>query len=432
MNVVGTIVPVLFALLVWAGRTELALSILLPSAAVLFMAIAPPWLILLMTAVVVVISPTAWPHLGVVGGADVYLGDALLVLFSLAGLLRIRDRSSRPVLGAVGAFVLYGLVRDVLGGHAESTMTFLRIIEPVMVCAAVGLLLPRGFDLWRTARWALLGVLATVPLFGDTRIRWSGLPGGPNDVALVAAVLVVLGVATTNKPLRALFVLSGLWGLVGTRGITASLAALAGVAVLSLGRRQQARSGERGLLHPLTLACAATVACLAIPKIRPDLDVTLYVHTTQAQSFWSAMASTNPLIGGGWSSVDSEALVSAYRHTYLLGLHNVYLDMAVFLGGVGVGLFLLVLWRAWLTSDRLTRAVLVVVAVWFNTTGAFPGVGWGILGLVVAACAGRASPSAPSGGVAPPQAVTDPAAPVPVVRPVAANRSRPALETSDT
>ncbi|KDN75063.1 hypothetical protein DF19_26260 [Streptomyces olindensis] len=425
LYVAGFVASALLVTLVCAGRAEIAISVLLPPAVVLFMVIAPPGLLVLMTAVVLVISPTAWPHLGELGGADVYLGDAFLLLFGLAALLRVRHHRGMPVLGAVAAFVLYGLVRGMLGSATESTVTFLRIVEPVLAGTAVGLLLPRGFGLWRTARWALLGVLATVPFVGDTHIRWSGLPGGPNEVALVAAVLVVLGAAATSKSARSLLVLSGLWGLVGTRGIIASAAALTGLAVLSLGRRLRTQRGEKGLVHPLTIACAAVVACLVVPRIRPDLDVTIYVHTTQAQSFWSTFASTNPLIGGGWSEGDSQALVDAYRRTDLLGLHNVYLDIAVFLGVVGLGLFLLVLWCAWRSSDRLTRAVLVTVAVWFNTTGAFPGVGWGLLGLVVAACVRSA---ATPDGVAPVM-VTDPAASVRMKGPAPAYRSRSATET---
>lgn len=427
LYVAGVIIAsALLVALVWAGQTGLVLSVLLPSTVVLFMVVAPPWLIVLMTAAVVAISPTAWPRLGELGGADVYLGDVLLVLFSLTALLRARRHPGMPVLGAVGAFVLYGLVRGILGSDAESTVTFLRVMEPVMAGAAVGVFLPRGLGLWHTARWALLGVLATVPFSGDTRIRWSGLPGGPNEVALVAAVLVVLGVAATSKPVRSLFVLGGLWGLVGSRGITALAAALAGVAVLSLGWSRWVRRGEKGPVHPLTIACAAIAACLLVPRIRPDLDVTIYVHTAQAQSFWSSLASTNPLIGGGWSVQDSEALAGAYRLTDLRGLHNVYLDTPVFLGVVGLGLFLLVLWRAWRSGDLITRAVLVTVAVWFNTTGAFPGVGWGILGLVVAACASQGSTGVTSHGVAS-GTVADPAASVRTQRPAVAYRPRPTM-----
>ena len=91
------------------------------------------------------------------------------------------------------------------------------------------------------------------------------------------------------------------------------------------------------------------------------------------------------MVGGGWSQVDPTALMDTYRYTHLEGLHNVYLDIAVYLGIIGSGMFLMLLWHTWRPRDLVTRAVLVATVVWFNTTGAFPCAGWGVLGLAVAA-----------------------------------------------
>ncbi|MGW0697746.1 hypothetical protein ACWD0A_00015 [Streptomyces sp. NPDC002867] len=369
-------------------------GVLLLAGAVLFVCLAPRGLIVVVTTIAAVIHQAAWPQLGTFLGGTLHTGDAVFVAVCVAALLRCSSAPRTPVLKFLVVFLLFGVARTVLNNGAESTLSFVRVMQPVVAGAVVGLVLHRDFDLWRFVRWGLLAVLVTVPLFGDTTGRWSGLPGGPNEVALVAAVLVVLGAADSSRAARALFVLSGLVGLFGSRGIGASAGALAGLAVLALGRRQWNRAaGTHRGVNILVVLVAAASAVVLIPQVRPDLHVTLWVHTVQAESFWGAFEATNPLLGSGWSQVDPSALVDAYRSTHIEGLHNVYLDIAVYLGAVGASLFLVILWHAWRPRDMATRAVLVTTLVWFNTTGAYPCAGWGILGLVVAASACQASAS---------------------------------------
>ncbi|MEV1068824.1 hypothetical protein [Streptomyces sp. NPDC050263] len=385
----GAAVMTLLAVLTGLGQVHLIVGVALLIGVLLFIGTAQPRLVLLLTGVFVVTPPTAWPRVGQLGEATIHVSDVLLVLLAFASLIHPRRRRPTPVLKVLGVFLLLGVFRSSLGEGPGSTASFLRVVEPVVAGAAVGLLLPRDCDVWRTVRWALFGVLAAVPLFGETFPRWYGLPGGPNEVALVAAVLVVLGVAESNKGLKILFFCGGMVGLIGSKGILASAGALAGVTVLSLARRSHSREARTSRINPWTIVGAMVCAGWAIPLLRPDMAVTFQIHATQAQSFWPTMAATNPLFGGGWTTADRDALMSTYLQTHIYGLHNVYLDVAAFLGVFGLFTFLLLLWRAWRNSDRLTRAVLATVAVWFNTTGAFPGVGWGILGLVVAATVGH-------------------------------------------
>jgi hypothetical protein len=367
-----------------------ALGILLLTGAALFVITARPGLIVLVMTMAAVIHPSAWPPLGALWGGTFHFGDATFVVVCFAALLRCRSVPRAPVLKVLAAFLLFGLLRSVTAHGFENALSFLRVMEPVIAGAVVSLSLPRDFDLWRWARWGLLGALATVPLFGSTMDRWYGLPGGSNEVALVAAVLVVIGAAESNKAARALFVASGLVGLLGARGIGAAAGALAGLAVLALGRSKQVQSvGTKRGINLLVFACAAAAAFLLIPVIRPDMHLTLQIHTLQAESFWGAFEATNPLVGSGWSQVDPTALMDTYRYTHLEGLHNVYLDIAVYLGLIGSGMFLMLLWHTWCPRDLVTRAVLVATVVWFNTTGAFPCAGWGVLGMAVAASACR-------------------------------------------
>ncbi|WP_067021503.1 GNAT family N-acetyltransferase [Streptomyces dysideae] len=376
--------------LVLTGQENLALVIVLPIGAVFVIVAAPPRIVLILAAVVALVSPTAWPSMGDLGGATVRLGDLLVLLIGITCLVRPRPDRHMPVLRAMGALLIFGVLRSSLAGGIPTVSSFLRVMEFVVAGAALGLFLPRGFDVWRRARWVLLGVLVTVPLSGYTSTRWSGLPGGPNEVALLAAVLVVLGFAEGSKPVKCLLVFSGLLFLFGSRGIAASAGGLVGLAVLSMHRRGHFRwRSQQGRINPLVVIGVAVGTVFVLPVIRPDMGVTLKVHSLQATSFGPAFAATNPLVGGGWSLVNREALVDAYRQTNIMGLHNVYLCMAVFLGAIGLAMFLMLLWCAWRHGDRVTRAVLVTVAVWFNTIGAFPGAGWGILGLVVAACASQ-------------------------------------------
>lgn len=369
-------------------------GVLLLAGAVLFVCVAPRGLIVVVTTIAAVIHQATWPQLGGFLGGTLHLGDVVFVAVCFAALLRCSRTPLTPLLKFLVVFLLFGVVRTVLTNGAESTLSFVRVMQPVIAGAVVGLVLHRDFDLWRFVRWGLLGVLVTVPLFGDTTSRWSGLPGGPNEVALVAAVLVVLGAGDSSKAARVLFVLSGLVGLFGSRGIGATVGALSGLAVLTLGRRQWSRAaGTTRGVSILVFLLAAASAVVLIPQFRPDLHVTLWVHTVQAESFWGAFEATNPLFGSGWSHVDASALADAYRSTHLDGLHNVYLDITVYLGAVGASLFLVILWHAWRPRDLATRAVLMTTLVWFNTTGAYPCAGWGILGLVVAASACQASTS---------------------------------------
>ncbi|MFD8531167.1 hypothetical protein ACFV0L_27480 [Streptosporangium canum] len=361
----------------------------------LFVFAAPARLIVWVMALCVLSVTAVWPTLTSVGGVDVNAGDALLLLTAVAALVRAKDGTRHVLIAVIALFVVFGVARSELSG----AVAFLRVVEPLIAGVAVGLYLRPGTDLWRDARWICVLMIATVPLVSDFDGRWAGFPGGPNEIGLVSAVVTVLGAAERNRAVKLLLIGAGLTGLVGSRGIAATVALIAGLVMLT----RVSRSGWLARMrlrrvHPLVIVLFGILAVTFVPVIRPDLSTTVDIHAAQAGVFGQLFAKTDPLVGSGWATVDR----SAFASTPYEGLHDVYLDIAAYLGVVGIALFALLLWLAMRAADPLTRAVLAGVAVWFNTTGAFPGPGWGILGLVIAAalCHARlhaAEPAGPAG-----------------------------------
>ncbi|MGI5156874.1 hypothetical protein [Microbispora sp. CA-102843] len=343
-----------------------------------FLLAAPDRLVALTLAVAALSVPEAWPTLASPGGVDISLGDALAVLAATTALLRRKAPLSHRLVVAVVLFLVAGVVNS----DWDGALAFLRMAGPLAFGVVLGLFARPGLDLWRDVRWLCVLLIATAPLISDPAARWAGFPGGPNEVGLVAAVLTVLGAAERRRPVKLVLVAVGLAGLAGSKGIVSTIAMIAGLAML--GRLSPAGWMARtrmSRVHPLLLVVSALVAVAVIPVVRPDLPVTLSVHAAQAGVFGSVVDQGDPLFGAGWANVDP----AAFAGTPLRELHNVYLDVAAYLGLLGLVLLGLILLPVVRRADPLTRAVLCTVVVWFNTTGAFPGPGWGMLGLVLAA-----------------------------------------------
>ncbi|MET8383673.1 hypothetical protein ABZV14_11810 [Streptosporangium canum] len=361
----------------------------------LFVFAAPARLIVWVMAFCVLTVTAVWPRLTSVGGADVNAGDAVLLLTAAAALIRAKAGMRYvliPVIPVLAVLVVFGVARSEFSG----AVAFLRVVEPLIAGVAVGLYLRPGADLWRDARWICVLMIATVPLVSDFDGRWAGFPGGPNEIGLVSAVVVILGAVERNRPVKLLLIGAGLTGLVGSKGIAATVALIAGLVMLTRVSRSGwlARTRMRRV-NPLVIVLAGILAVTFVPVVRPDLATTMDIHAAQAGVFGQLFAKTDPLVGSGWGTVDR----GAFAFTPYEGLHDVYLDITAYLGVVGIALFVLLLWFTMRAADPLTRAILVSVAVWFNTTGAFPGPGWGILGLVVAAalCHARLRAAGPAG-----------------------------------
>jgi hypothetical protein len=384
---------VVTALFVGAAVTpgnEPALVLLVVAAGVpVFLLAAPDRLVALTLAVAVLSVPEAWPTLASPGGVDISVGDALAMLAVTTALLRRKASLSH----SLGVAVVLFLVTGVVNSDWDGAMAFLRMALPLAFGVSLGVFARPGLDLWRDVRWLCVLLVATAPLISDSAARWAGFPGGPNEVGLVAAVLTVLGAAEPRRPVKLVLVAVGLAGLAGSKGIVSTIAMIAGLAMLSRlspgGRLTRTRMSR---VHPLLIVVSALVAVVVIPAVRPDLPVTLSVHAVQAGVFGTVVGQGDPLLGAGWAQVDP----AAFTGTPLRELHNVYLDVAAYLGLLGLVLFGLILLPVVRRADPLTRAVLCTVVVWFNTTGAFRGAGWGMLGLVLAATIvhGRAAGSA--------------------------------------
>ncbi|WP_433240116.1 hypothetical protein ACQPYK_33905 [Streptosporangium sp. CA-135522] len=379
------------AMVVWAKADVLAWAVLLVGVP-LFVFAAPARLVVWGMAFCVLTVTAVWPKLTSVGGVDIYVGDAILLLTAVTALIRAKAVMWHRLITVVIVFAVFGVMRSDSTGAAA----FLRMIEPLIAGVAVGMFLRPGADLWRDVRWIFVIMIATVPLVSDLSGRWAGFPGGPNEIGLVSVVVMVLGTVERNRPTKLLLIGAGLVGLVGSKGISATVALIAGLAML-------ARMSESGWfartrmrrVNPLMIALAGMLAVAFVPVVRPDLATTVDIHVTQAGVFGQLFAKTDPLVGSGWANADQGVFV----YTPYQDLHDVYLDITVYLGIAGIALFALLLWLALRAADPLSRALLVSVAVWFNTTGAFPGPGWGVLGMVIAAalCHARLRATAPTG-----------------------------------
>jgi O-antigen ligase len=241
-------------------------------------------------------------------------------------------------------------------------------------------------DVWRAVRWCAIASIVTAPLFTeDVTRRWSALSGGPNELGLLAAALIVLSLAGTGGRWRVVQILIGCFGLAVTTSVSAGVAVIAGVLLVQPGVRTRLR---RALPGGSLLKVAFVASVLAILAARPDVLTTLAVHRDQAAATFGILDATNPILGGGWlhgaEVIATGSLNTAYSSVFYDTVHNLYLQLLTDTGLVGLGLFAAALYSVWRRADRTNQALLAVCAIWLNTTAAYPSVVWGLLGLLIA------------------------------------------------
>ena len=366
----------LFAYLVGTGRHSTVSGLLVLGVAAWVIFAAPLRVVVWVAGAGALVAPTTWPVIASAAGVDLYVGDGLLLVAGVAALVRRKRGLWLGMLGLVAAIFALVLVRSDLVG----VIAFGRIIAPVVVLLLVAWVTPRGYDFWRDFRWGAVVVLASIPLTdGLAASRWTSIAGGPNETALIAAVALVLGFTHKASLWRYGLILAGAAALVGTSGIAGTVGAVAGVIVYSV----SSRGLHLGKGSPIVALWLILTAVFVVPLVRPDMATSVAAHVFQARAFVEIVLGGDPFFGAGWANVH----VSAFTGSDILGLHNVYLDVMAFTGLIGSLVFAAILVVTWRQGDVVARSVLAVWLVWVNTTGAFPGVTWGVLGLILAAVA---------------------------------------------
>lgn len=334
---------------------------------------APARLIVWMAGAGVLVAPGAWPIVASVAGLDVMVGDLLAILATLSAVLHQRRRPWWLAFAVIVVLAVWAALRSEAAGDAA----FARIVLPLLVMLAVSSALPEDYDLRRDLRWFPIVVLMSVPLLGGLDLtRWSSIAGGSNETGLVGALAIILGFTYTGGWRYCLWPV-GLVLLGGSAAIAATVATGAGLVYYAVAPRIASRRLGSG--SPLLALCGIVAAAAVVPMLRVDLMNTIDAHLFQGSKLWVMLEIGNPTVGLGWGNVDRGAFVDSD----VVGLHNVYLDVLVYLGIVGAVLFVSLLLLTWVRGDTVTRAFLLVWAVWVNTTGAFPGAPWGVLGMVI-------------------------------------------------
>lgn len=361
-------------------------------AAFLVVFVAPPRVVVWVAGAGVLVSQGSWGEpFTSVSGADLYAGDMLAFVAVAASVVQRRQRKA---WGGALALVLLLWGWAWLRSDALGAVAFARLMTPLVALLLVVRLLPDGHDLRKDLRWFPLVVLASVFLLPDTSSldRWASIAGGANETGLIGALAIGLG-CTYPGWWRFWLWVTGATLLAGTAAITASIAAGAG-ALYWMTRRavggEGRQLGSRALVPVLWGLALGTVSVRAL---RLDVTGTIDAHWFQVSQVGKVLSDGNPIIGTGWANVDR----SAFFGSDVAGLHNVYLDVIAYLGIVGALLFLGLVVKAFRRADPTVRTLLVVWLVWINTTGAFPGTAWGVLGFILAAAALRSDEVAEQG-----------------------------------
>jgi hypothetical protein len=325
----------------------------------------------------VLVNQGSWPVVTSAGGFVLYAGDVFALVAALAALAHPKQRTlwRTPV-----ALLVLLATWTVLRSDQMGQIAFGRCLFPLAVMLLVSwIIADNSYDLRRDLRWFPISALASVFLIaGGHAGRWTSIAGGPNQTGLIGAVAIVLGFTYRGRWRLAMWAVGTLL-LVGTASITATLAAVLGSLYYATAWRATSRH-RLGTGSPLLAVTLVVVAVIAIPLLRLDLVSTTDAHLFQVSKFGRVLRDGDPLLGSGWGNVD----LSAFVNTEVLGLHNVYLDVFAYLGAVGFVLFLGVLFIIWRRADVVARSLLVAWAVWVNTSGAFPGTAWGVLGCLLA------------------------------------------------
>ncbi|HKY73027.1 MAG TPA: O-antigen ligase family protein [Nitrospira sp.] len=231
--------------------------------------------------------------------------------------------------------------------HVVTTMARLRLAAWLLTCMAIGLGL---FALYNF----LTGMMIDQGVNQDRLIgNEGGLTKNPNDMALMVNLLLPLtvGLLLTSRELWQRAVLSA---AVGVEAMTVVLthsragSLTLGVIVLAYLWKLRGRR-ERSIIYAGLLA-----AVLALPLLPSSYFERISTianleadRTHSAQERMSDMIIAgktilaNPIVGSG---MGMNMLVMREARGGWLGVHNVYLELALDLGVIGVGIFLALLW----------------------------------------------------------------------------------------
>jgi hypothetical protein len=341
----------------------------------------PPRHLTAVAIAVTLVSVTRFPLLMSIGDVEIRLAEAFLMLIGVACFLRGRRIPEYDVYWWALLFIGWGAARF-YGPFPTGNIAFLKLAEPLIISLAISRVAPPTFDVWRVVRWVAVASVVTAPFFTANLLnRWSALVGEPNQHGLLSAILLVLALSLPPSRSRMLQIVIAAIGMLTSASITSTVAATAGVAATGLWTPRSERA--RRALSPAALITVIPVAFIVVSVLRPDILLTLSIHSGQAYAIIPVLSVINPIFGGGWT------FSAAYVTTLGLKLgsiHNVYLQLVADLGMIGIGFFVGLLVAAFrVCTDTRTRAVLVMLAIWLNSAGAFPGSPWGVLAAVLLA-----------------------------------------------
>jgi O-antigen ligase len=386
----GTAIVVLIALLLTAAVSPLAAAALALATAALSLT-DPTWALVLI-AISSSISPDVVPPLANLGGFSVRWQDAALA--ALLGALVIRHRLSSPtqawmpraarhVFLALGIFVSYigitllSVYINAPERAAGSIASHARIAEYALLAPLTFLALrPAGSVERFTARLAFVGIavvllaaadLRTGQMLTSERMRVNGSIG-TQTLGLVSAMLCLGGVVGALRgslrgwPVLALLAAGGLGLLLSKSAISGLSFGLSAALLFVLHVRRRDMLTPLILTGALTLAVAVGLAGMRL--LRPSdfeglvqLSGGSFVHRLVMASAGLLLLARSPLFGLGWQmSLSTDALKDPALNATLLqwfpaipgnyfpsetptSLHNLYLEIAVELGLIGLSAF---------------------------------------------------------------------------------------------
>lgn len=431
----GTAVAVLAALLLGASVNPLVAGTLALATAVLSLT-DPTWALVLI-GLSSSISPEVVPALADLAGFSVRWQDVALA--ALLGSLAIRylassttrepaPQSARSVFLALGIFVAYvgvtllSVYISAPDRAVGSIVSHARIAEYALLAPVAFLALrPAGAVERFTGRLAFVGLVVVALAAADLRSsqaltsETTRIDGsiGTQTLGLVSAMLCLGGVVgATRGEVRVWSALALL--AAGGLGLLLSKSGISGLAVgVSTALLFVLHVRRRDMLTPLILTGALTLAVVAglagMRVLRPtdfeglvQLTGGSFTHRLVIASTGLLLVARSPLVGLGWQmSLATEALKDpalnaallewfpAIPRNYLPGvtptsLHNLYLEIAVELGLIGLSAFavmaITIARAAALAIARRQDAcaiyyayVLLTLAIWWNSSALWGG-----------------------------------------------------------
>jgi O-antigen ligase len=395
--------------------------------------------------------------LGSVGELDIVAPDILyagaLAWWAAAAVGRLVDpsvpREPSPRFGqwaalaflAFGGVSLYYVWSETPGGLDHSAVSWLRFVQTASLAFLAAAVIRSRRDLVVVLAAIAAGALVAVGsgivevIEGTTPIggRVSGMHG-PNELALVSGMLVLIAtfaVGRRRPALCALLIVAGVISLLLAKSVGVFVGTGAALAVGAAFSR--AGSGlQRASSFGLAVVVAAALVIGAVQLLRPDATPGSsgfnYNSTSQRVIVGAAgieIFERNPVIGVGWRRSDAPDVIGArdinidLRHRFPgarqdffpdvtpASVHNTYVQVLAELGLVGFVLFAVMLVAIFAGVRRVLRGVppgdplwgiawamglsLLLVLVWFNENPLYGGQVDTILAATLIGCLARMS-----------------------------------------